>query len=1267
MYMATDSDGSDKRMSQCVAKFLRSNGLAAQTIRRFEQEPEIAGQLPPECAVRVLGAGDLPQPFSHNGKEYAKYQILEYMIGGDLKKGFDSQRRTIGDKVAMMYKIAKAVAQAHAGGIIHRDLKPSNILLDDAEEPKLADFGVAADVNSPSELTCFGEILGTPLFFSPEQAAGSSDAVCYASDVFSLGTVFYELLAGIHPFQAATSEKTCAAIIAQEPDMLRWKSDDVPRELNAIVMKCLEKKPERRYTDAGELAEDLGRYLQGQRVKAPVHGLRHQTVRWTKRHPIRTVIGAASIALLGFAAYSTWLQGELRQSLRQEYQALAAVTQPSKRSGQCIETLKLIEKAIELYPDAEVPQSLIDEALAALSTTDAVVSQEWEFDQAGFSISPCFRFAARVSQEKDILVCRLDDQEIVCRIPTGNLIPLKTEFSSSGQFLLAECLEKVSSSNDKRVLRIGNVKTGEKLSSVPDHIAVKAYALHPRQEIGAYATYDHSLHWLNLSEDKQQGRYQVNDSISHLCFHPSESWIAMSGNDSVHLFNYETVEELVYPISIRESDSLGDIGWSPDGRLLAIALDERILLIEAATGAQRGLLAGHKERVLSLGFGNRNSLLASYGWDKTMRLWDTKTQQLVLSDSGCDSLQFSEDDSRLAGSNREGRVGYWEIKTPRSYKILGHHRGTIRDWFNVTSGPHGLWASSGPDGAYLFASDPTIPASRLTSLPTSMCLFHPNGKGLFTTHRGMIFFWPFEVTSQNGEPAIQVGLPALYKLGRDDFSRISFDRTGSQLAIASQGAGLQLLSLDDNSECRDIDAINDHHLVTLSPDAHWIATTNPNGTTTRVWPIQGTADADPIDLESGSPLFSPDGNVLLTAKQDEYVFWEVGAWKKLHRISCQSKQLRVGAFANQLLLAALLIDEDRIQVVSSESYRPLLHFRVPGGQPIQAISFAKDDRSLAVTTRGGIIHTWKLDILVEELEQLGISPRQVNPIHYRLAKQISPKSFASIATSRENATSYYPPSWTIPKDRKKWLWDQARIFYRAKLWRESAGLFADYLEVIPSEWVAHLYRGGAQARLGQRAEAKESYRRVVSMGRAKARARDWHSLALLQLRDGDQKNYLSTCRDVFELFHQHENHSDVANALQTCLLASDCGYDFSLLLEQARLLSEEIVGVEWKAFLIGALQYRSGQFQESHDTLKALREEYPDHANPSEWLFHAMACYKLDQRSESQALIQRADTWMANLPKRPAYWGEWEEWLLLRKEMRTLQTVTVLPQTTVLP
>jgi serine/threonine-protein kinase len=183
--------------------------------------------------------------------------------------------------------VARAVHYAHGRGFLHRDLKPSNILLDAHDQPYVTDFGLVRRVEGSSTLTHSGMIVGTPSYMAPEQASGRrrSSAVTAAADVYSLGAVLYELLTGRPPFRAATLMETVVEVLEREPVPPHRVRTGVPRDLELICLKCLEKDPARRYPSAEALADDLDRYLRGEDVLARRAGLSIHLRRWSHREP----------------------------------------------------------------------------------------------------------------------------------------------------------------------------------------------------------------------------------------------------------------------------------------------------------------------------------------------------------------------------------------------------------------------------------------------------------------------------------------------------------------------------------------------------------------------------------------------------------------------------------------------------------------------------------------------------------------------------------------------------------------------------------------------------------------------------------------------------------------------------------------------------------------------------------------------------------------------------------------------------------------------
>ena len=194
--------------------------------------------------------------------------------------------------------LARGVAEAHRQGVVHRDLKPANILLGEDGTPKLADFGLAKILDFDAGLTKTEVILGTPSYMSPEQAEGRHADVGEASDIYSLGAIFYELLTGRPPFRAATMLQTIDLVRNEEPMSPARLHPGLPRDAVTICLKCLEKSPSRRYGSAIELADDLARFLAGQSIAARPSRPWERAVRWGLRKPAIAGLSAACLAAL---------------------------------------------------------------------------------------------------------------------------------------------------------------------------------------------------------------------------------------------------------------------------------------------------------------------------------------------------------------------------------------------------------------------------------------------------------------------------------------------------------------------------------------------------------------------------------------------------------------------------------------------------------------------------------------------------------------------------------------------------------------------------------------------------------------------------------------------------------------------------------------------------------------------------------------------------------------------------------------------------------
>jgi WD40 repeat protein/serine/threonine protein kinase len=287
------------RLNRVVAlKMILAGQFASPAdVQRFQSEAEAAAQLDHPGIVPIFEVGQ------HEGHHYFSMGLVE---GESLARRIADGPLPPRTAAEVVIRVAEAVDYAHGKGVIHRDLKPANILLDKAGQPRVTDFGLAKRVQADSQLTAAGQILGTPSYMPPEQAAGRIDQVTEAADVYSLGAILYAALTGRPPFQADNPLDTVIQVIEREPAAPRSLNPGIPPDLETICLKCLEKDRRRRYASARELSQELQRYLEGRPILARPAGRLERGWRWCRRNPVVTcLIAAVAASLVGGAVVST--------------------------------------------------------------------------------------------------------------------------------------------------------------------------------------------------------------------------------------------------------------------------------------------------------------------------------------------------------------------------------------------------------------------------------------------------------------------------------------------------------------------------------------------------------------------------------------------------------------------------------------------------------------------------------------------------------------------------------------------------------------------------------------------------------------------------------------------------------------------------------------------------------------------------------------------------------------------------------------------------
>ena len=311
-----------RRLNRLVAlKMIRGAYVDEIQIARFKIEAEAVASLRHPNILQIYDIGE------HNGYPYVALELLE---GGSLIGRLMGTVLPPKQAAEWMVPLVLAMDTAHQAGIVHRDLKSANILFSADGIPKITDFGLAKRLEADEGQTHTGQIMGTPSYMAPEQARGDTKLAGPPADIYALGAMLYEMLTGRPPFKGVSAMDTVKQVIEQDPVSPSRVQYHVPRDLETICMKCLQKEPRKRYATAKDMADDLSRYLRGEPIKARRTPPIERAVKWAKRRPAKaTAMAFVTLGLLGSMVFGAWYWAQQRALERLAQQHLAQVREES--------------------------------------------------------------------------------------------------------------------------------------------------------------------------------------------------------------------------------------------------------------------------------------------------------------------------------------------------------------------------------------------------------------------------------------------------------------------------------------------------------------------------------------------------------------------------------------------------------------------------------------------------------------------------------------------------------------------------------------------------------------------------------------------------------------------------------------------------------------------------------------------------------------------------------------------------------------------------